>query len=374
MPARPQGPWFRKGRGFFCFIEGVTHNLKTKDRSAAWDAFYALMKQTGKEVPAEERSPVSVLEVLERFGDWAEKHRKPETAAHYDQFIQSFLKAFPAASDTPAADLRPYHVQRWIDAQAKWSTTTQNKAASSVKRAYSWALEQGLIDADPIRPLKKARPKRRLRILTEAEWQTILKACPGEQVRAFFQLQRATGARPQELRAAEVRHFDPVGKCLRFPASESKGGIARVVVLTAEATRIVQDAIGDRKEGFILLNSSGDPWTRVGLRMAMRRTMKACKVHFDAYTLRHSFATDALTRGVDGLTVGVLMGHVDPSMVGKIYQHLDQKPDYLREAAERAVRPSSGEPRKAAPSKKQPASPASPSRQTKARPTKRRGK
>lgn len=340
MPARPKGPWFRKGRGYYAFIDGVSHNLRTKDRAAAWEAFYRLMGEAGIQAEPDQTAkvPISVRELLERFGDWAERHRKPMTAAFYDQFIAGFLKHFTAAGATPAPELRPYHVQQWIDSRARWNSTTQNRAAAAVKRAYSWGVEQGLIDADPIRPLRKAKPRRRLRILTDDEWAKLLAACPNGALRAFLELQRATGARPQELRAAEIRHYDRAGKCLRFPADESKGGIARVIVLTEAADVLVRRSIGARDEGSILVNTDGYPWTRSGLRMGMRRLAESTGVKFDAFTARHTYATDALTNGVDGLTVGVLMGHVDPSMVGRIYSHLDQKPDYLRGAAEKAVK------------------------------------
>jgi integrase len=43
---------------------------------------------------------------------------------------------------------------------------------------------------------------------------------------------------------------------------------------------------------------------------------------YSLYALRHSWATRALMKGVDPLTVGILMGHKDPSMLSRVYQHL----------------------------------------------------
>jgi integrase len=48
-----------------------------------------------------------------------------------------------------------------------------------------------------------------------------------------------------------------------------------------------------------------------------------------AYTLRHSFATRMLKAGVDSVKLGILMGHKDPSMVAKIYQHLAEDDGYM---------------------------------------------
>jgi hypothetical protein len=44
-----------------------------------------------------------------------------------------------------------------------------------------------------------------------------------------------------------------------------------------------------------------------------------------------------LRRGVDPLTVAILLGDADPSTLGKVYQHLAHDPDFLGNAAKKAV-------------------------------------
>jgi integrase len=343
MPARPKGPWLRAGRGYYAKINGKQFRLGTDNFEAAWEEFYRLMGKAGLPTTAIGRASPSVHEILDRFLLWAHKYRKPMTSAWYKQFVDDFIERSPLVVKQDAARLRPYHIQEWIDRHEGWSTTTQNSAASTIKRAYSWAVEQGLIEADPVRSLKKAKRQRRMRILSDDDWRVVVAGCFGfRSLLELLKIQRETGARPQELRLAEVRHFDEAGQCLRFPADESKGGIARVIILTSTALWIVKDCIAGRKSGFIFRSDRGTPWTRAGLHTALVRLQTRCKKDFnktiklDAYTGRHSYATDALTNGVDAVTVGYLMGHTDPSMVAKVYSHLDQKPDYLRQAAEKA--------------------------------------
>lgn len=350
MPTRPTGPWLRKNRGYYMTLRGQDINLFTRDEDAAWIAYHRRMAAEG--LQAEPRPPkpaVSVGEILERFSRWAGNHRDALTADHYDQFLDDFAEKRPDLMALPAMSLRPFHVQEWIDHEAHrhWSTTTQNRAASAVKRAYSWALEMGHIEADPIRPLKKAKAQKRHRILTADEWTAIVAACEGhEPLLDILKMQRETGSRPQELRAIEIRHFDRRGGCLRFPPEEAKGELPRVVMLTKIAQEIVRGCIGERDEGFVFIDARGNPWTRHSLHTALRHLQARCKITMDAYSLRHTYATDAIENGVEGITIGVLMGHVDPSMVGRVYQHLEQKPDYLRDAAERAVSRGSPSPAK----------------------------
>ena len=67
------------------------------------------------------------------------------------------------------------------------------------------------------------------------------------------------------------------------------------------------------------------------LKLAKEHAPKYC-----LYTLRHSWATHALAKRIDALTVAILLGHRDPSTLAKVYQHLSQSPEYLREQARRA--------------------------------------
>lgn len=52
-------------------------------------------------------------------------------------------------------------------------------------------------------------------------------------------------------------------------------------------------------------------------------------VKFCLYNFRHSFATRLLQSGVDALTVAILLGHADVSMLGRVYQDLSHSPEHL---------------------------------------------
>ncbi len=49
------------------------------------------------------------------------------------------------------------------------------------------------------------------------------------------------------------------------------------------------------------------------------------------------YATDALAAGVDVQTVATQMGHRDLSMLSKVYQHLQRKGQFLKDAQAKAT-------------------------------------
>jgi site-specific recombinase XerD len=57
---------------------------------------------------------------------------------------------------------------------------------------------------------------------------------------------------------------------------------------------------------------------------------------YSLYTLRHSWCTHALERGIDAVTVATLMGHKDTTMISRHYAHLMQRRDHLRESVRKA--------------------------------------
>jgi integrase len=55
-----------------------------------------------------------------------------------------------------------------------------------------------------------------------------------------------------------------------------------------------------------------------------------------AYSFRHTFTTDGLTRGVNTATMAELLGNRDTGMIDRHYGHLDQRAEHLRESLTQA--------------------------------------
>ena len=194
----------------------------------------------------------------------------------------------------------------------------------------------------------------------------------------------------------ESRHVDAAHKRWVFPKSESKNKkLSRVVYMTDPAFAIVERRMASQPPGTVFRNSAGRRWTTDAVNCAFARirdeigrrrmaeqdieldeaeikefaaTLKREKTErgkrrpkterellgearrklfrkksrslvapYSLYVLRHSWATHALQRGVDPLTVAILMGHSDPSMLAKVYQYLSLNPTHLRSQLEKAV-------------------------------------
>ena len=132
-----------------------------------------------------------------------------------------------------------------------------------------------------------------------------------------------TGARPQETLHVEARHVDLKNLRWIFPASETRTGrLPRVIYLNAEALEITKRLALLHPTGKLFRNTRGKPWTADAVNCRFATVQKKLGKRYSLYALRHSWATKALQNGVDPITVAVLMGHSDPTMLAKHYQHL----------------------------------------------------
>ena len=335
MPRDPK-PWFRKDRdAWFVTINGRRYNLGP-ERNAAFDRFYDMMLHGGEVQPAAEA--ISVFTLFDQFLEWTLAQRAPRTYEWYREFLRAFAKDLK--EDRPAARIKPVDIVRWIARNPRWSPSHQRSCIRAVQRAFRWGHKIGILDSNPIHYIEKPAAQRREEIVTPEEYPTVLENIRSAQFRDLITAAWETGARPQELRRVEVRHVDLANQRWVFPPREAKIKTRhRIIYLNSEALRLTREALQLVKEGPLFRNSRGVPWHPHAVGCQFTKLKKRFGRRLCLYVFRHSFATRMLVAGVDPMTVATLLGHADTSMLGKIYQHLCQRPDHLLTQLSRGTSP-----------------------------------
>jgi len=331
MPHFPK-PFFRKDRQlWYVQIDGKQHKLGP-DRDEAFRRYHELMGQ-----PPEQRfTSDTVAAIVDAYLDWCQKHRSPATYKWYLDRAQAFVDFIPGG--LTVNQLKPYHLQRWIDSKDTWADGNKRNACRAIQRAMRWAEQQGYIDRSPIAHFEKPPAGKREKVVSQEEFDSILFHCRDREFRELLIVTWQTGARPQEVRRVEARHVDLQNARWVFPPNESKmGRHPRIVYLTETALLITRRLVLKYPNGPLFRNTSGRPWTTDAVNCRFTTLTKKLGERYCLYVLRHSWATRALQNGVDPLTVSVLMGHADTSTLARTYAHLTQDPTYLQAAAKRAT-------------------------------------
>ena len=323
---RKPKPWFRKStRSWYAQIDGRQVPLG-RDKQEAQRKYHSLMagRRNGHSIGR-------VDELLDEFLEHVEHNQKPNTYRLYKSYIGDFNGSIP---NKRVHDLCPHDVQRWLNAKG-WNTTTQKIAVGAIKTAFNWAIRQGLIQASPLAGMKKPPALSRDVLVMPDQWTALAAAIKDEALRDILVFMRETGSRPQEARIIEAQHVR--GDHVLLPKVDSKGQkYSRVIWLTPAAEAIVKRLIQSRPEGKLFRNKWGRPWTTGRLNERCGGLSKKLGFHFFPYTLRHTWITEGLERGVDPVTLAILAGHKDTTMICRVYQHLARKPDHLKASLLRA--------------------------------------
>ena len=157
--ARRAKPWFRKARGaWFVTVEGVQHNLGA-EKKEAFERFYQLMRQPQRRVVSSQ----ALVAVVDAFLDWVKINRSADTFEWYRYRLQRFCQRYP---DLRTTDLKPFHVQQWVDSYPDLGRTSRRNYLRSVKRCCKWAVQQGYLSANPVEHLEVPTADRRERRVT----------------------------------------------------------------------------------------------------------------------------------------------------------------------------------------------------------------
>lgn len=381
-------PFFKKARGlWYVEINRKQVNLGA-DRDEAFRQYHQLMLHP-REQPV---SSDSLAGVIDSYLDWVQKRRSPDTYEWYRYRLQRLVSKYP---EMRVSALRPYHVEQWVD-DYELAVTSRRNYFRSIKTCLRWAVRQGYLDKNPIAGLEIPGGERREVYIPTEEFDNLLRFVNDDAFRELLVTTYQTGCRPQESLRVTAEFVELDNARWVFPQRDSKGKKnPRIVYLTDEALTITQRLVLKYPDGPLFRNGRGTPWTTEAVncvfdriqtsmgkdlakasgelvseqeieefipKLCPTKTEKGVKrkkskrelrseakrkltnkrarclaARYSLYALRHSWATNALKRGVDGLTVAILMGHKDPSMLARVYQHLSHSPEHMREQAKRAA-------------------------------------
>lgn len=342
-------PYWKKSHKCWYLKKDDKHIRLDPDRDKAWDEYRKIMAGA-LEI---ESSDPAVL-VLGQFMDWTQKNRSPGTYDFYRSYIDHFSAWLSQRHENlPIRELKPIHVMRWVD--EFWpaqdvrdragkvtvkaaSPNTRHNAARAVQRACNWAMKAGLIEKNPVQYVEKDTPVRRETYLWPHEYAELLTHIKDEFIDVVETL-RHTGCRPQELRLMEAKWFDRQKRYWAFPRDRKlppklRG---RVVHLNETAYAISCKWASRYPEGPMFRNTDGNPWRKNAFIDRCRRLREKVTFEVTPYSIRHTFATDALLRGVNVIEVRHLMGHTSIEMLDEIYQHIELHGDALKASLEKAT-------------------------------------
>jgi site-specific recombinase XerD len=203
------------------------------------------------------------------------------------------------------------------------AVSTVRRRLAAVTSFFGWAVQEGWVDGDPTRWVRRPRehrPPAQLR-LSRHEAALLLDGARQHSARAhlLLRLMLVHGCRVSEVLAATVEDLSgpPARRELRIVG---KGRAVRVLVLSPSTVQVVNDLLGGRRSGPLLPSATGGHWHRTNAARLLRRLGRevldeevANRLH--PHALRRSFVDLALADGATLTELQHALGHKTPGMV-----------------------------------------------------------
>ena len=196
---------------------------------------------------------------------------------------------------------------------------TVNRDLSVLRHILYWAVDEQLLEANPIARLKMARERRTKRqVLSLAEERRLLPAA-SPHLRAMIMAALDTGMRRGEITGQRWEDVDLERKLLYVTRSKTPEGEAREIPLTV---RLFQLLSGASKDQDIVFGYRGEQ-VRI-LKTAWKTALKNSGIrHIRFHDLRHTFNTRLMEAGVLQEIRMALMGHSSGKSVHATYTHIE---------------------------------------------------
>jgi integrase len=279
--------------------------------------------------PQEERKPKAGPLTLGRFltdhyQEWITSHHR------HDDNLNRIRASFVDLLDTPLSDIIPWTIERQRKARkdAGIAAGTINRDVAALRAAINRAVDWGLIESNPLKPLKQIKTDKQgvIRYLEPAEEARLLAALdnlkPVDRLRPMVLLSLHTGLRWGELTALCWKDTDLQARRLTVRGEGAKSKQTRHIPLNDTAHGALMDWQGQSSTLPANLVFPGRTGPIDNVYKHWATLLKAAGIEgFRWHDLRHSFASKLVQAGIDLNTVRELLGHQSLQMTLR-YAHL----------------------------------------------------
>lgn len=254
-----------------------------------------------------------------------------EDLAALDEFLIASFGAAPPVTQIEPQVLRGYSAAMQ---EAEYSKATIARRLASLRSFFKFAQREGLVEANPAKPVRNPRGSRKLpHCLTTEEVKALLAAPDrtkplGLRDRAILELMYSAGLRVSEAVGVNDGDVDLKSGVARI---RGKGKKERLGLIGTHARKAIEEWLAVRKLAAglkpptcpLFVNRFGKRLTTRSVERMLEELLK--KAGLDTrttpHTLRHSFATHLLNAGADIRSVQELLGHKS-LVTTQIYTHV----------------------------------------------------
>lgn len=277
---------------------------------------------------------------------------KPSTFQRYEGIYRNYIKSSPIAG-TKITKLNSVQIQNYYNDLSKDKSYSQISTLNKVLKVFfNWCYKDGYIIKNPCSNLTLKANKtdiinnkiEEVKILSIKEINTIKNYIKGTDFELLFLLDLGTGLRLGELLALDWEHINLKEKELKVDKSAKEVYIydsfdkkhIETIIQTPKTRHSIRtvpipssliDTLNQKenKKGYLFLDKQGNLLKGKNVSSEWTKILKKCNIpHKKFHSIRHTFGSILLQKGVDIETVAELMGHTAISIT-QMYMHSETK-------------------------------------------------
>jgi integrase/recombinase XerC len=281
---------------------------------------------------------LSNISELQAFLDYLkfEKRYARHTISSYASDLAFFYEFIAAQYELErAADIQASMIRGWLASMKEQghSAKSINRRISAVKSFYRFLQRKGIVTNTPTAMLVAPKVSKRLPVYVEVkDLETLFShvefpdSWTGRVERLIFALFYATGMRLSELTGLKETQVDLSKQQLKILG---KGNKERIIPMTSELKKLVEDYIAEKKSvsadlnaAHLLVSDKGKPLHPRYVQGVVKRYLSQVTTidKKSPHVLRHSFATHLMNNGAELNAVKELLGHSSLAAT-QIYTH-----------------------------------------------------
>lgn len=278
---------------------------------------------------------------------------KPSTFQRYEGLYRNYIKNSEIAGNK-LVNVKSIQLQKFYNRLSKegYSYSQINTLNTFLKVFFNWCIDNDYILKNPCSKVNLKGNKNEIinnkrkdvEVLSEKEIKIIKKYLKGSDFELLFLLDLATGLRQGELLALDWKHIDLKNKIITIERTVKEVYIYddeynkhietifqtpkttnsfRTIPIPNPIINILNDI--ENKEGLLFKDNNENPLKGKNISTRWTKILKECNIpHKKFHSIRHTYASMLLQKGVDIETVAELMGHSAISIT-QIYLHSSKK-------------------------------------------------
>jgi len=197
--------------------------------------------------------------------------------------------------------------------------TTINRDLQALRHMLFWAVDEGLLQSNPLSRLRLVQERGKPRSILALEDEGRLLAAAAPHLRQLIVASLDTGMRRGELFHQLWEHVDFNRKLLSVTQSKTAGGEGREIPFT---NRLHEFLLAERKDEGLLFTRNGQPMRNI--KTAWKAAIRRAGIRYLRFhDLRHTFNTRLMESGVIQDVRKVLMGHSVGEDINSVYTHVE---------------------------------------------------